>query len=45
MTKKEDDLLSDVVFDWGDIKCFADEILLAKFWLSKDDEEAFAYLQ
>jgi len=38
--KKEKDLA-----DWEDIKVFADEKLWAESWNSKEDEEAFAYLQ
>ncbi len=30
---------------WEGIKVLADERLLAESWLSKEDEEAFAYLQ
>lgn len=31
--------------DWEETKFLADEKLLAESWLSKEDEEAFAYLQ
>ncbi len=31
--------------DWEDANAIADENLLAESWLSKEDEEAFAYLQ
>lgn len=31
--------------DWVDIKFLADEKSLSGGWLSKEDEEAFAYLQ
>lgn len=31
--------------DWNNPKFLADEGLLAESWLSKEDEEAFSYLQ
>ena len=31
--------------DWDNSKFLGDEKLLAESWLSKEDEEAFAYLQ
>jgi len=43
--KKAVNILSEVDFDWEGISNFADDKLLAKSWLSKEDEEAFAYLQ
>ena len=33
------------VSDWENTKFLGDEKLLAESWLSKEDEEAFAYLQ
>ncbi len=43
--KKALDLLSDVDFEWSGVSQVADENLLAKSWNSKEDEEAFEYLQ
>ena len=31
--------------DWENARFLADEKLLSESWLSKEDEEAFAYLQ
>ncbi|MGK0209393.1 MAG: orotate phosphoribosyltransferase-like protein [Patescibacteria group bacterium] len=35
----------DIDWDWEGVTVFADEKLLAKAWLSPEDEKAFAYLQ
>ena len=43
--KKATDILSNVDFTWREITAFADENILAESWCSKEDEEAFAYLQ
>ena len=43
--KKVVDLLSNVDFAWDGVTAFADEKILAESWNSKEDEEAFAYLQ
>jgi len=31
--------------DWGNARFLGDEKLLAESWISKEDEDAFAYLQ
>ena len=41
LIRKEDK----ISLDWGDIKAFADDKLLAEAWISPEDEKAFAYLQ
>lgn len=33
------------ITNWEDVKFLADEKSLGETWLSKEDEEAFAYLQ
>ncbi len=39
--EKAKDLLSNIDFDWSDIKFLADEKLLAEAWLSPEDEKAW----
>ncbi len=34
-----------IIYDWDDVKILADEKVLAEGWSSKEDDEAFAYLQ
>ena len=43
--RKVADLLSNIDFAWEGVTAFADENILAESWCSKEDEEAFAYLQ
>lgn len=48
--RRDIDLLKQIVIEkdlsaWEEEDVLADESLLAEGWLSKEDEEAFAYLQ
>ena len=43
--KRIEELRRIEVSDWDNSKFLGDEKLLSESWLSKEDEEAFAYLQ